>query len=204
MGRFDALPTPCYVLDEALLRKNLAVLEEVRREAGCKILLAQKAFSMWSVYPLIRKSLDGTTASGLYEARLGSEHFGGETHVFSPCYGREFPELLKFCGHIVFNSFQEWEEHRAAALAAGASCGIRINPEHSTQGAHAIYDPCAPGSRLGVTEKNFRPDLLEGLEGMHFHTLCEQNSDALEETFAVFERKFAFVTPKREPGAQGS
>lgn len=190
MGRFDTLPTPCYVLDEELLARNLDVLGRVKRESGCKILLAQKAFSMWSVYPLLAETLDGTTASGLYEAKLGAECFGGETHVFSPCYGGEFPELLRICNHIVFNSFSEWEKHHAAALSAGASCGIRVNPEHSTQGEHAIYDPCAPGSRLGVTEKNFRPDLLEGVEGLHFHTLCEQNSDALEETFAAFEEKF--------------
>lgn len=190
MGRFDTLPTPCYVLDEELLARNLNVLGRVKRESGCKILLAQKAFSMWSVYPLLAETLDGTTASGLYEAKLGAECFGGETHVFSPCYSGEFPELLRICNHIVFNSFSEWEKHRVAALSAGASCGIRVNPEHSTQGEHAIYDPCAPGSRLGVTEKNFRPDLLEGVEGLHFHTLCEQNSDALEETFAAFKQKF--------------
>ena len=187
---FAGLPSPCYVLDEALLQHNLEILQEVKARAGCKILLAQKAFSMWSVYPKLAEVLDGTTASGLFEARLGAECFGRETHVFSPCYGAEFEELTHLCGHIVFNSFEQWERHRDRALGSGASCGIRVNPEHSTQEGHAIYDPCAFGSRLGVTRKNFRPDLLGGIEGLHMHTLCEQNSDALCETFEAFEAKF--------------
>ena len=145
---------------------------------------------MFSLYPLIGQYLDGTTASGIYEARLGHEAMGKETHIFSPAYrDGEFDEILRICDHLTFNSFAQWEKFRTRALSAGRSCGMRVNPEHSTQ-EHGIYDPCATGSRLGVTAGSFREDLLEGLEGLHFHTLCEQNSDALEETAAAFETRF--------------
>lgn len=190
-----SLSTPCYVTDEGLLIKNLEILKNVADQAGCKILLAQKAFSMFSVYPLIKKYLSGTTASGLFEARLGYEEMGGETHVFSGAYAeREFDEILKICDHITFNSFAQWERFREKALESGKSFGIRINPEHSTQ-EHGIYDPCAAGSRLGVTRANFRPELLSGIEGLHFHTLCEQNSDALMETLDAVEEKFGEFLP---------
>ncbi len=185
------LPTPCYIVDLAKLRSNLELLQQVEQRSGCHILLAQKAFSCYSVYPMIAQYISGTTASGLYEARLGCEHFGGETHVFSPAYGRaEMEQLCTICDHISFNSFAQLQLHRDVWEKAKVSVGIRVNPECSTQGDHAIYDPCAPGSRLGVTLKNFRPDLLDGVEGLHFHTLCEQNADALIETFAAFEEKF--------------
>ena len=185
-----ALPTPYYAVDERLLRKNLQILRQVADAAGCRVLLAQKAFSMFSLYPLIGQYLDGTTASGIYEARLGHEAMGKETHIFSPAYrDGEFDEILRICDHLTFNSFAQWEKFRTRALSAGRSCGMRVNPEHSTQ-EHGIYDPCATGSRLGVTAGSFREDLLEGLEGLHFHTLCEQNSDALEETAAAFETRF--------------
>ena len=185
-----SVETPCYVVDERRIMENLDILEQVALQAGCKILLAQKAFSMFSVYPLIGRYLAGTTASGLFEARLGREEMGGETHIYSAAYvEKEFDEILKLCDHISFNSFSQWEKYRNRAIAAEKSCGIRINPQHSTQ-THGIYDPCADGSRLGVTRENFRPDLLEGIEGLHFHTLCEQNSDALIETLAVVEEKF--------------
>jgi len=185
-----ALPTPYYAVDERLLTKNLQILRQVADAAGCRVLLAQKAFSMFSLYPLIGQYLDGTTASGIYEARLGHEAMGKETHIFSPAYrDGEFDEILRICDHLSFNSFAQWEKFRARALSAGRSCGMRVNPEHSTQ-EHGIYDPCAAGSRLGVTAGAFREDLLEGLEGLHFHTLCEQNSDALEETAAAFEARF--------------
>lgn len=191
------LPTPCYVVDEGRLVNNLARLREVAEAADCKILLAQKAFSMFSVYPLIGEYLAGTTASGLFEAKLGHEKMPGcETHVFSAAYvPADFPELLRICDHLSFNSFTQWETYREAALAAGKSCGIRINPEHSTQEG-GLYDPCAAGSRLGVTRKNFRPDLLDGIEGLHFHTLCEQNSDALIETLAAVEAQFGTYLPR--------
>ncbi len=182
--------TPCYVVDEKRLRENLTILRQVAEEAGCKILLAQKAFSMFAVYPLIGEYLAGTTASGLFEAKLGKEEMGGETHIFSAAYvEEEFEEILQVCDHISFNSFAQWKKYRERALKAGKSCSIRINPEHSTQ-EHGIYDPCAAGSRLGVTRKNFEPEELEGIEGLHFHTLCEQNSDALVETVQAVEEKF--------------
>lgn len=202
-GLMDALyrdlrsvPTPCYVVDEGLLIRNLEILKNVSERAGCKILLAQKAFSMFAVYPLIGQYLSGTTASGLFEAKLGREEMGGETHVFSPAYlDTEIDELLTLCDHIVFNSFAQWEKYGAKALAAGKSCGIRINPECSTQ-EHGIYDPCALYSRLGVTRENFRPEMLKGIEGLHFHTLCEQGSDALLTTVAAIEEKFGEFLPK--------
>lgn len=196
MRRAD-LPTPCYIVDIAKLRRNLELLQQVEQETGCHILLAQKAFSCFAVYPLIAKYISGTTASGLYEARLGFEEFGGETHVFSPAYEpSEMEALCQICDHISFNSFNQLEKYRPIWQAADVSVGIRVNPECSTQGDHAIYDPCALGSRLGVTLKNFRPDLLDGVEGLHFHTLCEQNADALIETFAAFEEKFGAYLPQ--------
>ncbi|WP_283674418.1 carboxynorspermidine decarboxylase [Butyricicoccus sp. Marseille-Q5471] len=190
--KFTELPTPCFLLDENKLIQNLAVLRDVAQRSGAKILLAQKAFSMFSVYPLIAEYLDGTTASGLFEARLGKEHFGKETHVFSPAYTeQEFGELLQYADHIVFNSFSQWKAYGNYARIAGKSCGLRINPECSTQDPdHAMYDPCGPTSRLGVTLENFQPEMLNGIDGFHFHTLCEQNSDALVRTVAAFESKF--------------
>lgn len=190
--RFTELPTPCFLVDENRLVQNLAVLRDVAERTGAKILLAQKAFSMFSVYPLLREYLAGTTASGLYEARLGHEEFGGETHVYSPAYAEgEFQEILQYADHIVFNSFNQWKAYGSLARAAGKSCGLRVNPECSTQPAeHAIYDPCSPGSRLGITLENFQPELLTGIDGLHFHTLCEQNADALVHTVAAFEERF--------------
>ena len=191
-----SLETPCYVVDENRLIKNLKILEKISREADCKILLAQKAFSMFSVYPLIGEYLAGTTASGLYEAKLGKEEMGKETHIFSAAYtDNEIREILEICDHISFNSFSQWERYRDKVFKSGISPGIRINPQHSTQG-HGIYDPCAIGSRLGVTIDNFREDLLDGIEGLHFHTLCEQGSDALIETLSVVEEKFGKFIPQ--------
>ena len=192
----SSVETPCFVVDEGRLIRNLTILNDVAKEAGCKILLAQKAFSMFAVYPLIGRYLAGTTASGLFEARLGFEEMGKENHIFSAAYiESEFDEVLEVCDHISFNSFAQWEKYREKALAAGKSCGIRVNPQHSTQD-HAIYDPCAAGSRLGVIRENFRPELLDGIEGLHFHTLCEQNSDALIETLAAVEEQFGEFLPQ--------
>ncbi len=191
-----ALPTPYYIVDQTRLIRNLEILKDVADKAGCKILLAQKAFSMYALYPLIGQYLDGTTASGLFEARLGREEMGKENHVFSPAYTEaEFEELLTLCDHIVFNSFSQWEKFREKALASGKSFGIRINPQLSTQ-EKAIYDPCAPFSRLGVTAENFRRDLLEGIDGLHFHTLCEQNAEPLIRTVAAVEQQFGDVLPR--------
>ena len=193
--RMDQLPTPCYVIDEKKLKENLQILKEVREEAGCKILLAQKAFSCFYEYPLIGRYLDGTTASGLYEARLGKEEMGKENHVFAPAYkDADIKELGEICDHIIFNSFAQLRRHKD--VVSGKSLGLRINPECSTQGDHAIYDPCAPGSRLGVTKEVFvreieaEPELFDALDGLHFHTLCEQNADDLAKTLEAVEEKF--------------
>ena len=185
------LNTPYFLVDEGLLKKNLELLRQVQQEAGCKILLAQKAFSMFACYPLISQYLAGTTASGLYEARLGREEFPGEVHVFSPAYREEeFQALLGLADHFVFNSPSQLRKYAQRAKEAGKQVGLRVNPECSTQEGHAIYDPCAPGSRLGTTLANFDESLLPLLDGLHFHTLCEQNSDDLETTARAFEEKF--------------
>lgn len=194
--RAEELKTPCYLVDEALIEKNLEILDGVQRRTGCKILLAQKAFSMFALYPLIGRYLAGTAASGLYEARLGKERMGKESHVFSPAYREdEFEEILKYSDHIVFNSFKQLNKFGERAKNAGKSVGLRINPECSTQD-HAIYDPCSPLSRLGVTKANFKPELLPMLDGLHFHTLCEQDSDALEATLNAVDEKFGDYLPK--------
>ncbi len=188
--------TPYFVVDEARLKHNLTILQQVAKESGARILLAQKAFSMFACYPLIASYLSGTTASGLYEARLGKEKFGGETHVFAPAYREdEFIELLSYADHLVFNSPDQVARFGPRAKAAGKSIGLRVNPECSTQEGHAIYDPCAPGSRLGTTLAQFDPSQLSLLDGLHFHTLCEQNSDALETTLQAFEEKFGAYLP---------
>lgn len=193
---FKELPTPCYIVDESLLIKNLEILDRVQKATGCQILLAQKAFSMFALYPLVGRYLAGTTASGLFEARLGHEEMGGETHVFATAYREdEFDEIVELCDHIVFNSFNQWQKFKEKALSAGRECGIRINPECSTQD-HAIYDPCSPGSRMGVTRSQFVPELLDGISGLHFHTLCEQNADALGETLKAVEKQFGEFLPQ--------
>lgn len=187
--RIEELATPCYVIDEAKLKENLRILKGVQDETGCRILLAQKAFSCYALYPLIGQYLAGTTASGLYEARLGTEEMGGETHVFSPAYRPEdMKELTKICDHIIFNSISQLNRYRD--LCRGVSAGLRVNPECSTQEGHAIYDPCAPGSRLGVTRANFDPECLKVIDGLHFHTLCEQDADDLKKTLDAVEEKF--------------
>lgn len=191
MDWINKVNTPCYVIDERRLRENLEILAEVKRRAECKILLAQKAYSAFATYPLIAEYLDGCTASGLYEARLGYEElakpFGRENHIFSPAYrDEEFDEIAEICGHIIFNNARQYEKFKGRVN--GASCGIRVNPEHSTQ-EHGIYDPCGEFSRLGVTVNNLI-GLPDGIEGLHFHTLCEQNADALVETLAAVEEKF--------------
>ena len=196
------LHTPCYVIDRDRLEENLKVLRGVMDRTGCRILLAQKAFSCYAVYPLISEYLCGATASGLFEARLCHEEMPGrENHIFSPAFREEdFPEILSICDHIVFNSIRQLELFGARAKEAGLQVGLRINPQISTQPAeHAIYDPCAPGSRLGVTLAEFLDapaELLSLLDGLHFHTLCEQNSDDLETTLNGFEEQFREWLPK--------
>lgn len=198
----EQLHTPCYVIDRDRLEENLKVLRGVMDRTGCRILLAQKAFSCYAVYPLISQYLCGATASGLFEARLCHEEMPGrENHVFSPAFREEdMPEILSICDHIVFNSIRQLELFGVRAKEAGLQVGLRINPQISTQPAeHAIYDPCAPGSRLGVTLDEFRKapaDLVALLDGLHFHTLCEQNSDDLETTLNGFEQQFREWLPK--------
>jgi carboxynorspermidine decarboxylase len=190
---FGAMPTPCYIVDERLLVKNLEILQSVQDRTGCSILLAQKGFSMFSAYPLIGRYLKGVTSSSLFEARLGFEEMRKEVHVYAPAYiDGEFDELLKYSDHIVFNSFAQWNKFKARVKAYKAKkieCGIRVNPEYS-EIETPIYNPCYANSRLGVTLANFRPEELEGIDGLHFHTLCEQNSDTLERTVRVVDEKF--------------
>ena len=193
------LPTPCYIIDEARLIHNLEILKGVEDRTGAKILLAQKAFSCYHVYPLIAEYISGTACSGLFESKLGYEEMGKENHVFSAAYREsEIDEIISYCGHIIFNSFSQLDRYRDRVLAAGKKVGLRINPEYSTQEGHEIYDPCSPASRLGITRRNFREDDLDGVSGLHFHTLCEQNSDDLESTLNAIEEKFGDILPKME------
>ena len=224
--REQELLTPVYLVDEGKIIQNLKILQEVEKDTGGKILLAQKAFSLYKLYPLIGQYLAGATASGLYEARLAHEEMQKpwqlawgrqsspklnntsdqqalppnewadlpagcpENHVFCPAYTpAEMEELCQICDHVIFNSLGQLELHRPCWEKAPVQAGLRINPEFSTQD-HAIYDPCAPGSRLGVTADKFRPDLLDGVDGFHFHTLCEQGAEDLERTLRAVEEKF--------------
>ena len=185
--------TPCYVIEQDYIRKNCEILKQVCDNTGCRILLAQKAFSAYSTYPLISQYLNGTTASGLHEAILGHDKFGGETHVFSPAYTEEdIKELIRYADHFVFNSIRQFNKFKEYMV--GKAVLIRVNPRFSTQEGHEIYDPCAPLSRLGSTISSFEKDVrefgLDGIDGIHFHTLCEQNSDDLYKTAMEVERQF--------------
>ena len=199
-NELNKLPTPCYVIDEEKIIANGKILKAVQDNTGAKILLAQKAFSCYDLYPVMEPYLAGSEASGLYEARLGYEYLGNkEVHVFSAAYKSEdFEEILKYADHIVFNSPRQLELYGAKAKAAGKSVGLRINPECSTQ-KHAIYDPCAPGSRLGTTkaqwDEHMTQELINLLDGLHFHTLCEQGFAPLETTFKVVEEKWGKYLP---------
>jgi carboxynorspermidine decarboxylase len=195
---FEGLRTPCYVVSEARLEKNLEILDHVQRETGAKILMALKSFSMFREFPLIRNHLAGSEASSVNEARLGSEEFGKETHSFSPAYTDEnINDFIKYSDHLVFNSFSQWHRFKETIKNSGkpVSCGIRVNPEHC-ETETPMYDPCAPHSHFGVTRKNFEPGNLEGIDGLHFHNLCELNADALQRTLKVFEEKFGEFLPK--------
>lgn len=189
------LPTPSFLIDEGRLLSNLKVLNNIEKLSGCKILLAQKCFSTYRLYPLIGQYLSGTVASGLFEARLAAEEMPGkENHVFAPAFKAEdIEELDSMCGHIVFNSWNQFFLH--SSKCKKASLGIRINPEFSTQN-HAIYDPCSYGSRLGIRLCDMPKELPERVEGFHFHTLCEQGFEDLERTFKEVEKKFSKFFPK--------
>lgn len=192
------LETPCYVLDTALLDKNLAILRDVREQAGCKILLALKCFAMYSEFGRISRVLDGVCASSPHEARLGREEFGGEVHTFAAAYAEsDIRELCATSDHIVFNSFTQLERYGPLVRSAERpiELGLRINPEHS-EGAVPLYDPCAPGSRLGIRRDLFRADRLEGVGGLHWHNLCEQDADCLERTIRAVEKTFGDVLPR--------
>ena len=186
------LVTPCYIVDEAKLAANLRRLDEVQARTGAKILLALKGFSMFSTFPQIKKVLYGTAASSLNEARLGFEEFSREVHVYAPAYrADEFEAILGYARHLVFNSFAQWKTFKGQVKKSGRDirCGIRVNPQHSEVKVK-LYDPCAPGSRLGVTSDQFEGQDLVGISGLHFHTLCELNADALARTLPVVEEKF--------------
>lgn len=184
------ISTPCFVVDEELMIKNLKKIKMIEDTCGCHILLAQKCFSTYQLYPLMREYLSGVTSSSLFEAELGYEEMGKEVHIFAPAYpDSEFDRICKICDHIVFNSFSQWEKYKTKALSAGVSCGIRINPMYSEIEAD-IYNPCIDGSRFGVSVHDMETHDLTGIEGIHFHTMCEQNSDTLFRTLNVIEAKF--------------
>lgn len=187
-----AVPSPSYVVDEKLLIKNLELLKSIIDRTGCKILLAQKGFSMFSVYPLIAQYLNGVTSSGVFEAKLGYEEMGKEVHTYAPAFSeKDFDEILKYSDHIVFNTFDQWRRFKDKVKSdpKPIECGIRINPEYSEIEVD-MYNPCFTHSRFGVTLENFEPDELEGISGLHFHTMCEQNSDTLARTIKVVDEKF--------------
>lgn len=189
------VPSPCFVIDEVAIERNIKILHDVQVRSGAKILAALKAFSCWSLAPLISRYLSGTCASGYHEARLGKEQFGGEVHVFSAAFSqKEFNHILPMADHIIFNSFSQWQKYQTQVSASSVQCGLRINPQHS-EGSVDIYDPCAAGSRLGIPLSEFSGQDLTGITGLHFHTLCEQGLEPLRRTLAVIEEKFADYLP---------
>lgn len=202
-ARFDPsrVPSPCYVIDKAAIEYNLSLLHDVQQRSGARVLAALKAFSCWRLGALNRRYLSGTCASGLHEALLGRDHYGGEVHVFSAAFSEaDLTEILTFADHVVFNSVSQWRRFRPLCEAArrarpGIDFGLRINPEHS-EGATPIYDPCAPGSRLGIRRQALTRADLDGISGLHFHTLCEQGLPPLARTLAVVEARFADFLPE--------
>lgn len=197
------LPTPCFVVDQVAVERNLQILHQVAEASGARVLAALKAFSMWRLAPLVSSYLSGTCASGLHEARLGAEFYDGEVHVFSAAYTEsDLRDILEIADHVVFNSCAQWLRFRPLALAArerrpGLKFGLRINPEHS-EGTVAIYDPCAPGSRLGIVLSQLDENTLEHISGLHFHTLCEHDFPPLERTLQAVEDKFGHLLGRME------
>lgn len=194
------VPSPCYVVDEIAIENNLKILHQVQEASGAKILLALKAFSMFSLAPLVMKYLKGVCASGLNEARLGREEFNGEVHTYSAAFTpADFDEILSVSDHLVFNSVHQWHLYRERALAASASrpmaFGLRINPEHS-EGETPLYDPCSPCSRMGIPVEQLEGVNWDGISGLHFHTLCEQDFAPLARTLDAVEAKFGHILPQ--------
>lgn len=195
MNYYNTVPSPCYVLEEAELLKNMAVIDRVRREAGVEIIVALKASAMWSIFPILREHSDGATASSLAEARLVFEEYGQKAHTYAPVYSEsEWEELIKYSSHITFNSLGQWERYRERALLNGISCGLRINHEYSTVETD-LYNPASPTSRLGIRAE-LLPELPDGVEGLHFHSLCESQAEDLVPTLAAVEEKFGHLLDK--------
>lgn len=193
---YSQVKSPCYVLDEKRLRRNMEILSDIQNRTGVKIICALKGYSFWRSFPIIGEYLPGATASSLNEARLAKEEMGKEVHVFAPAYeDGEIDQILSLADHITFNSFSQWSRFKDKALKAGVSCGIRVNPQYSTVETD-LYNPCGKYSRLGVTEAEFKPELLDGIDGLHFHALCEQDADALEGVLAAFEKHFGKYLPQ--------
>lgn len=194
---FNAIPSPCYVMEEELLRRNLSLIKSVKERAGVNIILAFKAFAMWKAFPIVREYIPFSTASSKFEARLAFEEMGSRVHTYSPAYTEaDFPEIMRYSSHVTFNSITQFERFYPMVQADGnhVSCGLRINPEYSDVETD-LYNPCAPGSRMGVTSDLLGEKLPEGIEGLHFHTLCESDSYDLEKTLAEVEKRFGRFLP---------
>lgn len=194
----NKVPSPCYVMDEALLRRNLELIKRVAEQAGVEIIMAFKAFAMWKSFPIFREYIRYTTASSVYEARLAYEEFGSKAHTYSPAYtDADFPAIMQYSSHITFNSFSQFGRFYPEVEASGKaiSCGIRINPEYSEVGVE-LYNPCAPGTRFGVTADQLPAVLPEGIEGFHCHCHCESDSYELERTLKHIEAKFSRWFPQ--------
>lgn len=192
---FNSIPSPCYVMEEALLRKNLTLIKSVKDRAGVNIILAFKAFALWKSFPIVREYIPYSTASSIYEAQLAYEKMGSKAHTYSPAYTEDnFPVIMKYSSHITFNSLAQFERFYPMVQAAGnpVSCGLRINPEYSEVETD-LYNPCAPGSRMGIVADLLGETLPEGVEGLHFHTLCESSSFDLEKTLEAVEERFGHL-----------
>lgn len=193
MINYNQIPSPCFVLDEVKFRNNLELLRSIKDQAGIEIILAFKAFAMWSAFPIVREYIPCSTASSLAEARLAFEEMGSPAHTYAPAYSdKEFDEIMQYSSHITFNSLAQFEKFYPRTQFYNISCGLRINPEFSDVGTD-LYNPCSPGSRLGIIAENLGKTLPEGVEGLHFHTLCESNSFDLERTLLVVEQKFGHL-----------
>lgn len=193
MQLYHSIPSPCFVIDEIRLRRNLALLRSVSQASGVEIILAFKAFALWRVFPILREYIDSSTASSLAEAQLAYEEMGRKAHTYAPAYSeKEFDRIMHYSSHITFNSLSQWDRFYSRTQGSGISCGLRINPEYSEVETE-LYNPCAPGSRLGITADQLGDRLPEGVEGIHFHTLCESNSFALEKTLLAVDNKFGHL-----------